>query len=185
MGESLVRSLGTRDINNFDPGTRPEELIQGMPKFLEKFSKKLKFWDWRGWGANQVESGSPAKAASFNWIGKHLKKAHREVLLHIGMYKKTADHHFKRMFGHFVTCVGFKKKTLELKLNDPSPRVNKGNDSEPRTEILVKTESMKNDTLEADGKEISAYGYEKLNNLDLVPGADIAVIDGAYVFETA
>lgn len=152
-----------------------------MPKFFEKFGKKIRFWDWRGWGANQAKSGSPGKAASFNWIAKHLKNAHREVLLHIGMYKQTADHHFKRVFGHFATCVGFKKKTLELKINDPSPRAHQ----ESSTEKLVKTQQLKYDTLETDGKEISAYGYEKLDNLDLVPGADIAVIDGAYVFETA
>lgn len=187
--QDLATALNTREAGSTDPlgpGTTPEEVIKGIPKFFEKFGKKLKFWDWRGWGAGQVESGTIDKAPRFNWIAKHLKNTHREVLLHVGMYKKIAEHKFKRVFGHFVTATGFKKKNLEIKINDPSPRANDlSKPDAARPEKILKTKIMTEGTLESGDKNTSAYGYNQLEGMDLNTdvGAEIAVIDGAYAFE--
>jgi hypothetical protein len=174
--EELRRDMGTRALGDDNPGTEPDEVIKGTEKYLKDHRKKMsKSW-WCGWGAGQTKRKGFDKAPKFNWIARSLMKKDQEVVLQIGMYKKTADGNYERVSGHFVTCTGFEKKGMKLKLNDPAPRAS-------REEETLETQELKSGKLiTKDGDQV-ARGYTEIKGLDLVEGADIAIIDGAFAYK--
>jgi hypothetical protein len=65
-----------------------------------------------------------------------------------------------------------------LKLADPAPRAS-------RKEEVLATEELKAGELRDGKKKISAKGYTQIKGLDLVEGADLAIIDGVYSYQIA
>ena len=174
VAEELRKDMGTRPLGTPNPGTEPDELIKGTEKYFQDHGKKTKSW-WCGWGAGQTQRKGSNKAPSFNWIARSLMKDNQEVVLQIGMYKKDAKGNLKRVAGHYITCTGYTKEGLSLKVDDPAPRAE-------RKEHTLKTKELKSGKLEAGSKSISAKAYLELEGLDLKEGSDIAVIDGAYAY---
>ncbi len=180
LGEELARDMGTRFLPSNNPGTEPDELIKGTEKFYADHGKKLTSIEWRGWGAKQTIRDGSNKVPSFNWIASQLKNKNKEVLLHVGRYKKLSDGSYERVSGHFVAAVGFKKKNLELILDDPSP-------SASRSEKSVKCKTLPKSVFKLDPKkaseDVKLKAYEQLEGFDLLPGTDCAVIDGVFSYE--
>lgn len=174
IGEELARDMGTRPLSSNNPGTDPDEVIAGTEKFYKDHGKEVTKIDWHGWGAGQTQREGSSKVPSYNWIAAQLKKD-QEVLLQVGMYKKQTDGSYQRISGHFITATGFKKKNLELKINDPAPRA-------MRQEKTIKTTALAKTVFKSGDKELKAKGYLQLDNLDLPQGADIAVVDGAFSY---
>ena len=171
----LSKDMGTRPLPDSNPGTEPDELINGLEKFLKKQNKKYSFSEWRGWGANSTKRSGFNYVPSYNWLAKQLKKDN-ELILHVGFYKKNSDGSLSRVSGHFVTCAGYRKSDLSLKILDPAPRAS-------RTPKFTKSITIKQGNLKTNSASIKARGYVQLNELDLDDGADCAVIDGAFAFK--
>lgn len=174
LAQELARDMGTRPATDPNPGTEPDELVKGTEKFLNDHSKKLSFSEWRGWGANQTKRNGATKIPTYNWIAKQMKN-NREVVLHVGMYKKNSDGSYQRVAGHYVTCTGFKKSDLSFNIDDPAPRAS-------RQEKSTKTKTLKSGIMQAGEAKQKARGYIQLENLDLAEGADLAIVDGAFAF---
>lgn len=174
LAEKLAKYMGTRPIPNPNPGTEPDEVITGIKKFMAENKKELSYEEWRGWGAKQTSRQGVSSPPSYNWIAKQLKK-NREVLLHVGMYKKNPNGSYQRVSGHFVTCIGYNKSDLSLKLLDPAPRA-------ARAPKSTTTTTLKNQKLLTQNASLKAKGYIQLNNLDLPNQAEFAVVDGAFAF---
>jgi hypothetical protein len=173
----LRKDMGTRPIGDPNPGTEPDELIKGTEKYFKDHGKNIKS-TWQGWGAGQTTRKGSSKIPKFNFIARLLAKANQQEILQVGMYKKTSDGNFERVSGHYVTCTGYKKNGLKLKIADPAPRAS-------RKEEVLATEELKKGELKAGTKKTTAKGYTQIKGLDLVEGADIAIIDGVYSYQIA
>ena len=177
IAAELRKDMGTRPIGDPNPGTEPDELIKGTEKYFKDHGKKI-ISTWQGWGAGQTKRKGSNKIPKFNFIARLMAKANQQEILQVGMYKKTSDGNFERVSGHYVTCTGYKKNALQLKIADPAPRAS-------RKEEVLATEELKKGELKAGTKKTSAKGYTQIKGLDLVEGADIAIIDGVYSYQIA
>lgn len=175
LAAELVKDMGTRSLAQVNPGTEPDELISGTEKFLKDHGKKIGTITWLGWGAGQTERKGSNRIPYYNRIAKQLTKTNNEVILQVGMYEKLPNGDYRRVSGHYVTCTGFNKSDLSLKIDDPSPRAE-------RKELSIKTQTIWSGKLIAETKNQKARGYIALEKLDLPEGADIAIVDGAFGF---
>ena len=107
------------------------------------------------------------------------------MILNLGWYKLDAKQsRYSRSGGHYVTVAGYvsnpsdlDKSELDTKLviHDPSPR-------SKEESKYCDLDQIKNGILVRAPLVILGDGYSELDGIDIQPGADVAVVDGAFAF---
>lgn len=173
--------MNTGSMNDADPGTTPQHLIEGLERYVVDRGFKLPFIQWKGWGAGEVLNPSEAPNPSLLAEGVYGDK---HSIFHLGWYLNEQSGIYERTGGHFGNNVGYSNlnadKDFEVYLHDPSPR------SRGLTKICLPQELLAGN-LNNKGKQEPSDKYFSLNGVDVNPykNADLAIVDGLLTIEIA
>ncbi len=123
--EQLASSsyMNTGSINDSDPGTTPQNLIDGLEKYVVGRGYKLPFVQWSGWGAGEVNN--PTEPPSIDLFVEGVF-GDKNSIFHLGWYLNPVSGIYERTGGHFANHVGYSNlnsdRDFEVSLHDPSPR---------------------------------------------------------------
>lgn len=177
--DQLAKHMKTDDIS----GTFPDNLVEGLEKYLRGRGYKTQFSDWVGWDWEDCGKCVP----DFGKVPEGVLGS-SNTILELGWYKsKPGDIRYERVDGHFVTVAGFNRTSnnkCELIIHDPSLR---SKHTPKLCTISLVPPHIKNLYCSGDGGSSStnALGYCELNGIDInkTKGANVAVVDGTGTFE--
>ena len=179
--EKLASCMQTGSISDADPGTTPQNLIDGLEKYVVERGYRLPTKVWKGWGAGEVLASSEAPEMILIAEGTYGDK---NSLLHLGWYLDEKTGTYKRYSGHFANNVGYTNlntdSNLGLIVHDPSPR-------SKAIAKFCEPEIIDSGQLDNKGKIETAKDYSFLHGIDIntAKGANAAIVDGAFIFEVA
>jgi len=182
MIKTLARLMDTSDEN----GTGTTGLMRGISRYISEAGYQLSRLEYKGWRRHDSNYGQ-GSIADMDWLKEGIAGENSSVCLNIGWYERRADGKYWRIGGHWVTAVGYgvrrggARQANTILVHDPSPRAG----SRPSTQYLLLRE-MSRGRLEGRkaGLPVDAAGYlEVQNGLSMKENADVAIIDGAVLFE--
>ena len=175
----LIEELSKHMKTSSTEGTTPQELMDGLEKYLTDRHYQFEKREWKGWGNGEVSSLAPPPEVE--WILKNTLDS-SDVIFHLGWYKEGEDSTYPRFGGHFVTSAGYRKKPeveeVELIVHDPAKR----SEGIPANCDVVK---IQDGILIGKKSATLAENYLKVTGIrvNTSRGADIAVMDGAFAFK--
>ena len=113
--EQLAADMGTSsDTSSPNAGTTPQQLIEGLHRFVSQRNFRLTDTEWQGWGAGEIDEKLKSIPPSKAWIASGLARDDQEITEHIGWYVKGDNGIYIRKGGHFITAVGYDKLDTNL-----------------------------------------------------------------------
>jgi hypothetical protein len=182
--ENLATAMGTS--NNLDDpnvGTTPQQLMDGIEKFVVDRNFKLRKQRWSGWGAGEVKN--PSELISLEEIQQAVANPHLDLIAHMGWYDKSYKPYvYNRNGGHFAVFKGIDQNG-QFTMHDPSPRAG-GQASDVEISNLVDIGKLVNGKLE-DGRDVFSASHNILTLKGIVPKPKgykkiFPVLDGFFQF---
>jgi hypothetical protein len=175
---ALVKKLSTANYMNTlaNKGTKVVDFVQGIDRYATETWGSYKRLEFSGWARVPKKNRSELDTPTVAWLLSGLH-ANSSVLLIIGWYK-TENTHYQRTGGHWVTLTGYKQGKIVI--HDPSARSGKELHNE-----FISLSILNGGTLrDEEGIERPAknhFVFEK--GMPISNGADIAIMEGAVIFE--
>jgi hypothetical protein len=180
----LAKDMGTsNDIDDPKVGTTPQQLMDGIEKFLVDRNFKLREQRWSGWGAGEVKN--PSELLSLEEIQEAVANPNLDSIAHMGWYDESwRKDTFNRNGGHFAVFKGVNSDGT-FTMHDPSPRAG-GQASDVEISHLVNIGKLFNGKLE-DGRDVFSASHNILTLKGIAPKPKenieiFPILDGVFQF---
>lgn len=171
----LVETLAKYMKTNSRYGTDPIDMMEGLEKYVRERGYKTKIkWKGRFDGGSFHQGNKP----DVDWIMRGAIST-SNTILNIGGYKyNSKKFEYKRGEGHYLTVAGFKANNSELIVHDTAIGGSKGKNVCALSEIERGKFAKQYD----DCLTRYAAGFFKISGIHIPNDAEIAIVDGALVF---